>query len=124
MIQQIIRKGDKMAEFKANAPFNVAFYLLKPSSTMIKGVPKKVYAKSNTTYYCNFRTFGGTEKIVNGITVVEDTATVQTWFDPEIKSDCMLEIEGQQYEILGTPENINMRNQFLEMKVRAVKGGV
>lgn len=57
--------------------------------------------------------------------VIEDTAVIETWFRPDIKSDCILEdVNGIRYEILGTPENINMRNQILRFKIRAVKGGV
>ena len=75
--------------------------------------------KSEKPYFCSFRTFGGTEKNVNGVLVVEDTATIETWFTPEIKSDCNIEVDGQQYEILGTPENINKRNQYLVFKVHS-----
>ena len=55
--------------------------------------------------------------------MVENTGVVQTWYRPDIKADCRLVIDGLDYEILGTPENINMSNQYLQMKVRAVKGG-
>lgn len=112
-----------MAEYKPNAPFNVPFFLLTPTTTTVKGVLKKTFTKSTEPFYCSFRTFGGTEKVVNDVVVLEDTATVETWYDPSITADCNIEINGQQYEILGTPENINMRNQYLKFKVRAIKGG-
>jgi hypothetical protein len=31
--------------------------------------------------------------------------------------------DGAVFDILGEPENIEMRNQFLKFKVRRVKGG-
>lgn len=112
-----------MGSFNPDLPFNVPFFLLTPTYETVKGVRSKVFEKSEKPYFCSFRTFGGTEKNVNGVLVVEDTATIETWFTPEIKSDCNIEVDGQQYEILGTPENINKRNQYLVFKVRAVKGG-
>lgn len=112
-----------MSNFKPNLPYDVPFYVLTPTTEVVKGVPKKTYSKDPTIFYCSFRTFGGTETTVNGITVVEDTATLETWYDPLIKANCQIEVDGQIYEILGTPENINKRNQYLVLKVRSIKGG-
>ena len=52
-----------------------------------------------------------------------NTATVETWYRPDIKADCRLRLtDGAVYEILGAPENIEMRNQFCKFKVRAIEG--
>lgn len=112
-----------MADYTPNTPYNVPFFLMVPNEVTIKGVRKKVYTKIEKPFYCSFKTFGGTEKVINGIVSVEDTATIETWYDPRISSDCKIEVSGLEYDILGTPENINMRNQWLRFKVRAVKGG-
>ena len=71
----------------------------------------------------SFRTFGGTEKTSNGQIVVENTATLETWFRQDITPASRFKIDGTTYEVLGAPENIGMRNQYLVAKVRAVKGG-
>lgn len=112
-----------MAGYKPQTPYNVPFFLLVPVTKVIKGVKTKTFEKSDEPYYCSFRTFGGTEKTVNDAIVVEDTAVIETWYEPKIKAECAIEIDGIRYEILGTPENINMRNQYLKFKVRAIKGG-
>lgn len=112
-----------MADFKPNAPYSVPVVLLIPTTTTIKGVLKKTYPETGETIYCSVRTFGGTERVVNDTLVLEDTATVETWYRPDIKADCRLLINDQPYEILGTPENINMRNQYMIVKARAIKGG-
>ena len=112
-----------MADYKPNTPYNVPFFLMVPEYKTIKGVKKKIYVKNEEPFFCSFRTFGGTEKIINDVIAVENTATVETWYDPSIKADCQIEVDGQMYEILGTPENINMRNQYMVLKVRAIKGG-
>lgn len=88
------------------------------------GVVVKDYVKLDLIY-CNFKTYGGTEKEVNGLIAVEDTANIVTWYRPDITSNCILErvSDGARFEILGEPENIEMRNQILKFKVRRIKGG-
>ena len=75
--------------------------------------------------YCNFKTYGGTEKEVNGVIAVEDTAVIVTWYRPDITSDCILErlLDGARFEILGEPEDIEQRHMVMRMKVRRIKGG-
>ncbi len=100
------------------------FRLCIPKKVTAKGSTKNVYPDTGDIIYCSYRTFGGTEKVVNDNLVVEDTAVIETWYRPDIKSDCQLvDMQGQKYEILGTPENISMRNQFLKFKIRRLAGG-
>lgn len=114
-----------MADFKPNTPYNVAAHVLTPITRIEKGVRVKGYdvPTEENQFFCSFRTFGGTEKVVNDVIVVEDTATLETWYNPMITSDCAILIDGRKYEILGRPENIGMRNQFMLLKVRAIEGG-
>lgn len=110
--------------YKPYVPFNVPLFLLIPNVETVKGSPKKVYPSQGIMIFGSFRTFGGTERNENGLLVVEDTAVVETWYRPDIKADCRVrDSDGVEYEILGTPENIGMRNRFLKFKIRAVKGG-
>ena len=71
------------------------------------------------------KSYGGTEKIDNGILSVEDTAQIVCWYRPDITGGCRLVrlTDSAAFEILGEPENIEMRNQFLKFKVRRIKGG-
>lgn len=113
-----------MREFKPSLPYSTPFFLIKTVDTdRVKGVLKKKREKETKTRYCSFKTFGGTEVEKNGTIAVENTATIETWYTPDIKEKDAIEIGGVTYEILGTPENINMRNQFMQFKVKAVKGG-
>ena len=111
--------------YTPTTPFNVTFLLMIPEYTTVKGSTKKLSEHSAGLIYCSFKTFGGTETKSDAGIVVEDTAVVETWYRPDIKADCILqsaENENVRYEILGTPENINMRNQFLKFKVRRIGG--
>lgn len=108
----------------ANVVFNVPMYLLKPTKIKEKGSVKNTYPDEGELIFVSFRTFGGTEKVVNDTLVLIDTAVIDTWWRPDIKADCLLMSEdGTKYEILGTPENLNHRNQKMKFKVRALKGG-
>lgn len=113
-----------MAEYRPKGSFNVPMFLFIPTPTTSKGSTKKIYPNTGELIYCTFRTFGGTERINNDVLVIEDTAIIETWFRPDIKADCRLkDADGIEYEILGTPENINKRNQYLRFKIKAVRGG-
>lgn len=76
-------------------------------------------------FFGSFKTYGGTETTSNGILSVEDTANIETWYRPDIDSNCrvVLADTGAVYEIIGAPEDINQRHQWLVFKVRRVKGG-
>lgn len=109
--------------YRPGGPFCVPMELLVPTASKVKGTLKKTYPTKGTTIYGRFRTFGGTEINVNGTVVVENTATIETWFRSDIKADCRLVVNGIRYEIISEPENIEMRNQFMILKVRAMAGG-
>lgn len=112
-----------MGVYKPSAPFSVPMSLLIPSTVTVKGSATKCYPETGILFFGTFRTFGGTERTVNNMIVVEDTGIIETWYRPDITADCRILVNGVPYEILGTPENIQMRNQFLCIKVRVVKGG-
>lgn len=110
--------------YRPKFPFNVPLFLFVPTIVKSKGSSKKVYPETGELIYCSFRTFGGTEHVINNVLTVENTAIIETWYRPDIKSDCILKTADElEYEILGTPENINQQNQFLRFKIRARKGG-
>ena len=115
-----------MADYRPALPFTTALILLTPTYETVKGTPVKKYPEtSDTVIYASFKTYGGTERVINDLYSIEDTANVETWYRPDIKADCRIRIAGTDavYDIISEPENINMRGQFLKFKVRRVKGG-
>lgn len=99
--------------------------LLIPTGTTKKnGVNVRSYPENGTDIFISFKTFGGTEQTVNGVFSILDTAQVVTWYRSDIKADCRIRLaDGSVYEIIGTPENINMENLYLMFKVQRLKGG-
>lgn len=112
--------------YKPDAPFVVPMKLLIPLTTKVKGVNKKTFPKPKDAPLImgSFRTFGGTETTVNGVFTVIDTATVETWYRPDIKANCRVYLcdSEETFEVVGTPENIEMRNQYLKFRVQRVGG--
>ena len=101
--------------------------LLIPTYSTSYGVTSKTYpaVKDGVLFYGALRTFGGTERDINGVYSVENTGVIDTWFRPDIKSECRIVIlqTGAVYDIVGTPENIKMQNQYLRFRVSEVTGG-
>ena len=107
-------------------PFTTPMKLLIPTSVVSQGVTKKTFptVDKGILIYGSFRTFGGTENLSNGVYTVINTATIDTWYRPDIAANCRIYIcdTGQTYEIVGDPEDIEMRHQFLQMRVQKVGG--
>ena len=91
----------------------------------VMGVTKKTYSDFEYNSFCNFKTKGGTEITSNVLLVVEDTAELVAWYDPEVTSGDRVKLldSGAIYEIIGSPENIEMRNKYMKIKVKRVAGG-
>ena len=126
-----------MSSFTLNITDPIPLVLLTPTYKNVSGVNKPIYPtiqealdvkdeKGNrlNLFFGSFKTYGGTERDVNGVYSIEDTANIETMYRPDIKANCRIAREdGATYDIIGEPESINMRNQFLKFKVRRVKGG-
>lgn len=73
--------------------------------------------------FCNWKGKGGTQSVDAASIVVEDTAELTMWYRPDIsQQDRVLKNDDAAlaYEIIGPPENIEERNQFLLLKVKRV----
>lgn len=113
-----------MRDYKPSLPYTTPAELINSDGIeVIKGVERNKYPETGEEIFCSYKSFGGTEIEKNGILSVLDTATVETWYRPDIIASSRLKIGGRLYQVLGTPENINMRNQFCVFKVQAVRGG-
>ena len=110
---------------KEAAEMTTPMRLQVPTSSASFGVNKKAWQEVDGVVWANFKTFGGTETTVNGVLSVEDTAQITCWYRPDIKSNCRLVrlTDSAVFEIIGVPENIEMRNMTLKFKVKRVKGG-
>ena len=109
--------------FKPDLPYDTPVELFVPTYKEVKGVTKKEYPEKGELFFCKFKTYGGTETTINGVLTVIDTANVETWYRPDITSGSQIRLGANVYEVMGEPEDIEQRHQFLKFKVRGVKGG-
>lgn len=122
-IRQVVQMTRR---FKPSAPFNVPMKLLVPTSERIDGAVKKVFSdpEDSELFFGSFRTFGGIENVQDGVYTLINTGTIDTWYRPDIKADCRIYLceTGEEYYVTGDPEDIEMRHQYLQIKVRKVGG--
>lgn len=118
-----------MSRFRPAAPFATPMYILNPTYKTSKGVRNEVYPEvkdltDDQLIFGTFRSYGGTDTQSNNLTVVEKTGYIDTWYRDDIKSNTRLYIITTQdaYEILGDPEDIEMRHQYMKIRVRKIGG--
>lgn len=113
--------------YRPKTPFNVAMRLMIPTERVIKGTTVKTFKplEECPVIFGSFRTFGGTDSDVNGVFSVIDTAVIETWFRPDITSDCRIYVihTGKTCKIHATPENVEMLNKWLKIRVECLTGG-
>ena len=117
-----------MAPYRPTKGFNVPLLLFPVIGTKQSklGGPQKVYAPEGILFFGSFATYGGTEREINGVMTVEDTANVETFYRPEFAASGRVALANDPakvYEIVGEPENIEQRNQYCKMRLTRVKGG-
>lgn len=112
-----------MADYKPNLPFNVPAMHLKRSLKKVNGTNQESFTEK-AMFFCSAKSYGGTEKQVNGVTVIEDTWTIDTWFNPDFRKGDKIRFldDGTEYEILASPENINRRGQYMRFKAVGIGG--
>lgn len=110
-------------QYQPQTPFTVPCKLLKRAVTKVNGVNQETFVE-NGMFYCSAKSYGGTEKVVNDVYVIEDTWTVDTWYNSKIKKGDKIRFldDGREYEIMNSPENINRRGQYMRFKVIAIGG--
>lgn len=88
------------------------------------GVDTWIYPEDGPIIWANMKSYGGTERVSNDLLVIDDTMTMTTWYRPDIAANCRVRImqTGALYEIIGAPENLELRNQILICKLRRVLG--
>lgn len=109
--------------YRPSEAFATPVMLFNPTYKTVLGVTVKEYPEKGELIFCSFKTYGGTESNVNDQLTVVDTANIETWYRPDITSASMIKLGAKEYEVIGEPEDIEQRHQFLKFKVRGVQGG-
>lgn len=114
--------------YKVLSPFNVPMKCLIPTESKVKGTTKKDFPDPTDdkvpVFFGSFKTYGGTENLSNGVYTVFDTAIIETWWNPNVTAACRIYLceTGEIWEVISRPENIEMRHQYMQLKVQKVGG--
>lgn len=94
----------------------------KPSTEIINGHNQKTYTVQGTIKG-KFKQKTTSELNANGLTLVEDKVNFFTWWSNNLEAQDILTINNIDYEIIGTVENVEMRNRYAVLTLRRVEGG-
>lgn len=95
----------------------------KPTTETKNGRTVKSNYKAVGTVRGKFKLKGTQEISANGLTVVNDKTTFTTWYKADYEASDILTIGGVDYEIIGTPENTEMRNRYSVLMLERISGG-
>ena len=101
--------------------------LLIPTETKVKGSTKKTFPDPETInkiFFGSVKTYGGTENYNNNVYTVYDTATVETWYRPDITSDCRIYIcgTGETWDVISRPEDMTCGISLCSLRRRKSEG--
>ena len=119
-----------MARFKPTAPFNVPMKILIPTYQTTKGVRTPVYPEpaalsdDEFLFFGSVRSFVGSITTENDLNVSQNTIYIDTWYRPDIRSNCRIYLceTEDTYEVVGDPEDIEMRHQYLRIRAQRIGG--
>lgn len=111
-------------QYEPNLPFNVPALQLKRSIKKVNGVNTEVFTEAKKPFFCSAKSYGGTEKVVNGVVVIEDTWNIDAFYNPTFgKGDKIRFLDDNtEFEVLASPENINRQGQYMRFKVKHIGG--
>ena len=94
----------------------------KPTTQLINGHDQKTYTTVGTIKG-KFKQKTTSELNANGLVIVEDKVTYTTWWSNNLEAQDILTINNIDYEIVGQPENVEMRSRYAVLNLRLIKGG-
>ena len=111
-------KAAKMAQM--TTPFKIQ----KAESKNVLGQNQKKYIDVPYTCFGNWSSYTGNETEVNGITVIEESNVLTTWFDPNFEpaGRVIRLTDNAIFEILSV-ENVEQRNMYSIVRLKRIKGG-
>lgn len=106
------------------AILNVPARIHHATYKVVNGVNTPVYEADSRVIWVSAKSYGGTERDVDGAYSIIDTMTFVSYYYPDIKAQDRIELlgNGHVYDILNTPENIDMRGSFMTFKGRRYHG--
>lgn len=94
----------------------------KPVQVLVNGRTTKEYQEVGSARG-KFKQKGSSEIDANGLFVVNTNTTYTTWYKASYEAKDVLTINGIDYEVVGEPENVEMRNRYSILSLAKISGG-
>ena len=94
----------------------------KATSQIVNGRTVKAYTDAGTIRG-KFKQKGTAETNANGLTVINEKTTFITWYKADVKAADTLTIGWVDFEIVGNPENVEMRSRYMVLTLERLGGG-
>ena len=94
----------------------------KATSATVENRTVKTYTEVGTVRG-KFKQKGTAETTANGLTVINEKTTFTTWFKADFAAADILTIGGVDFEIVGHPENVEMRSRYSVLTLERISGG-
>jgi hypothetical protein len=94
----------------------------KAVTELVDGRTVKTYTEAGTIRG-KFKQKGTAETNANGLTVINEKTSFITWYKADLAAADILTINGVDFEIIGTPENVEMRNRYAVITLERLDGG-
>lgn len=94
----------------------------KPMNETVNGRTRQTYVESGKLKGL-FKLKGTSEINANGVLVVNDKTSFITWWKTDLASGDILNINGVDYQIIGTPENVELRGRYAIIQLEKIGGG-
>lgn len=113
-----------MADFKPHLPFNTMAEHLPKIIEKVNGINNVTYPDSGNQFCCSAIAWIGARKTINDVSTEEDTITIETWFNPEIKKDDRIKLldDNSIWRVETKPEIIGRWTQYMKFKAVSVGG--
>lgn len=106
--------------------FSTQIRVQRRQETKVNGAPDISYVDADIPLdCCNWKGRGGSESVTAGTVVVADTAELTMWYRPDVdeKTRILLRDNAQLVYEVTNIENVEMRNQYMIVKVKRVVNG-
>lgn len=94
----------------------------KPVEAVINGRTVKTF-QAVGNLKGKFKLKGTSEINANGLMVVNEKTTFITWYKKDLEAKDILTINGADYQIIGTAENVELRGRYSILNLEKIEAG-
>jgi len=94
----------------------------KPTEALINGRTTKTF-ETVGNLRGKFKLKGTSEINANGLMVVNEKTTFITWYKKNLEAKDILTINGTDYQIIGTAENVELRGLYSILNLEKIEAG-